>query len=403
MELEQVLCIYLRTKGSDNIMIDNFFNMNESYDFMIKQFGESIEINDINRTAIIHRNNYRNIEELKILCRDKIERGNIVKYNNNVYLTIDDTRNIRYNVYYRAIVQRSNYNVNFVFNNIVFPQYTIITNQTTGTDGEIITVPANQILIIVQDNNFTNQIKTDDIFIKFKHRWQVSGIDYTKDGILTIYANQVANHENDDLVNEIPEGAGEYNPIITATPNPLNVNINSTSQITATVSNNGVNVENPTLIYTSSDNNICTVDNTGLVTGVAEGSTNITISYVGIDNNTYNTTVATTVEESAADSVEIVLTDENEDNFNVYPNIENIAYAKLLINGIEDNTATFNFTIKNDTEGLPYQTVTLSNITINSCQLNPNTHHQYGTSTLTVKLQRDTTITKNQIVSMSNL
>lgn len=384
-------------------MIDNFFNMNESYDFMLQQFGESIEINDINRTAIIHRNNYRNIEELKILCRDKIERGNIVKYNNNTYITIDDTRNIRYNAYYRAIVQRCNYNVNFAINNTVFPQYAIITNQTTGVNGEIITVPANQILVVVQDNNFTNSIKVDDVFIKFKHRWQINGVDYTKNGILTIYANQVANHEKDDLINEIPEGAGVYNPIIVATPNPLNVNINSTVQITATVSNNGVNVENPTLIYASNNKDIASVDNTGLVTGVAEGNANITISYLGIDGNTYSTTMATTVEESAPDVIEIVLTDKNEDDFNVYPNLENIAYAKLLINGKEDNTATFNFSIKNDKEGLPYQTVTLSNITINSCQLNPNTHHQYGTSTLTVTLQRDNTITKNQTVKMSNL
>ncbi|WP_187115152.1 Ig-like domain-containing protein [Clostridium tyrobutyricum] len=384
-------------------MIDNFFNMNESYDFMLQQFGESIEINDINRTAIIHRNNYRNIEELKILCRDKIERGNIVKYNNNVYLTIDDTRNMRYNAYHRAIVQRSNYNINFIFNNTVFPQYAIITNQTTGVNGEIITVPANQILVVVQDNNFTNQIKVDDVFIKFKHRWQINGVDYTKNGILTIYAKQVATASGDDLENEIPAGAGVYNPIITATPNPMNVNINSTVQITATVTVNGTNVENPTLIYTSSNSDICIVDNTGLVTGIAEGNVNINISYVGLDNNTYNTTIATTVEESVPDNVEIVLTDENEDNFNVYPNLENIAYAKLLINGIEDNTSAFNFTIKNDTEGLPYQTVTLSNITSNSCQLNPNTHHQYGTSTLTVTLQRDTTITKNQTVKMSNL
>ncbi|MBV4431589.1 Ig-like domain-containing protein [Clostridium tyrobutyricum] len=384
-------------------MIENYFNVNESFDFMLQQFGELIKVDDINRTAIIHRNNYRNIEELKILCRDKIERGNIVKYNNNTYITIDDTRNIRYNAYYRAIIQRSNYNVNFVFNNIVFPQYTIITNQTTGVNGEIITVPANQILVVVQDNNFTNSIKVDDVFIKFKHRWQINGVDYTKNGILTIYATQTANHENDDLINEIPEGAGVYNPIVSATPNPMNVNVNSTVQITATVSNNGVNVENPTLIYASNNKDIATVDNTGLVTGVAEGNANINISYVGLDNNTYNTTIATTVEESAPDVIEIVLTDENEDDFNVYPNIENIAYAKLLINGIEDNTATFNFSIKNYTEGLPYQTVTLSNITSNSCQLNPNTHHQYGTSTLTVTLQRDTTITKNQIVSMSNL
>ncbi|MBV4427594.1 Ig-like domain-containing protein [Clostridium tyrobutyricum] len=331
-----------------------------------------------------------------------LKQGDIISNNNINYLIITKNENIN-DVYDLYTIEKCNYNINFIFNNIVFPQYAIITNQTTGVNGEIITVPANQILVVVQDNNFTNQIKVDDVFIKFKHRWQITGVDYTKDGILTVYANQVANHEKDDLINEIPEGAATYNPIVSATPNPLNVNVNNTIQITATVSNNGVNVENPTLIYTSNNKDIATVDNTGLVTGVAEGNANITISYVGIDGNTYNTTVATTVEESAPDVIEIVLTDENEDNFNIYSNIENIVHVKLLVNGVEDNTATFNFSIKNDTEGLPYQTVTLSNITSNSCQLNPNTHHQYGISTLTVTLQRDTTITKNQIVSMEKL
>ncbi|QCH28011.1 Bacterial Ig-like domain (group 2) [Clostridium tyrobutyricum] len=290
------MCIYLRTKEGDNIMVENYFNVNESFDFMLQQFGESIKVDNVDRTAIIHRNSNKNIEELKILCKDPIERGNIVKYKNNDYISMDDTSNVRYSTYYRAIIQRSNYNVNFAINNTVFPQSAIITNKSIDLEtGQWVILPANKTLITLQANSITNGIKVADRFIKFKQAWSIEGVDYTKNGILVIQAKQDTIQSGDDLINEIPAGAEKYNPIITATPNPLNVNIDSTSQITATVTVNGTNVENPTLIYSSNNKDIASVDNTGLVTGVAEGNANITISYLGIDGNTYSTIISASV------------------------------------------------------------------------------------------------------------
>ncbi|WP_052246116.1 Ig-like domain-containing protein [Clostridium tyrobutyricum] len=277
-------------------MIDNFFNMNESYEFMLQRFGELIKVDNIDRTAIIHRNSNKNIEELKILCKDPIERGNIVKYKNNNYIIMDDTSNIRYSTYYRAIIQKSNYNINFATGNVIFPQIAIITNKSIDLEtGQWVILPSNKIFITVQANSVTDNIKVADRFIKFKQAWYIEGVDYTKNGILVIQAKQDTIQSGDDLINEIPAGAATYNPIVSATPNPLNININSTSKITATVTLNGTNVENPTLIYTSSNSDICTVDNTGLVTGVAEGNANIIVSYVGIDGNTYSTTISASV------------------------------------------------------------------------------------------------------------
>ncbi|MBV4418256.1 Ig-like domain-containing protein [Clostridium tyrobutyricum] len=234
-------------------------------------------------------------DEKYFITVEDLKQGDIISYNNINYMIITRNENIN-DVYDLYTIEKCNYNINFAIDNVIFPEVSIITNKSIDLETEQwVILPANKILITVQANSITNNIKVADRFIKFKQAWIVEGVDYTKNGILELQAKQDTIQSGDDLVNEIPTGAATYNPIVSATPNPLNVNINSTSQITATVTVNGTNVENPTLIYTSSNSDICTVDNTGLVTGVVEGNANITISYLGIDGNTYSTIISASV------------------------------------------------------------------------------------------------------------
>ena len=276
-----------------NILL-NFYNT------ALKRMGKTCIVNSDKNNIIqgIFKeiDDKNNSEDQKyFITATTLKQGDIINYEDMSYIVLTKNENINA-VYDLYTIEKCNYDINFAIDNVIFPEVSIITNKSLDLEtGQWVILPANKILITVQANSITNNIKVADRFIKFKQAWSVEGVDYTKNGILAIQAKQDTIQSEDDLINEIPAGAEKYNPIITATPNPLNVNINSTSQITATVTVNGTNVENPTLIYSSNNKDIASVDNTGLVTGVAEGSTNITISYVGIDDNTYSTTISASV------------------------------------------------------------------------------------------------------------
>ncbi|MCH4198704.1 MAG: Ig-like domain-containing protein [Clostridium tyrobutyricum] len=268
-----------------NILL-NFYNT------ALKRMGKTCIVNSDKNNIIqgIFKeiDDKNNSEDQKyFITATTLKQGDIINYEDMSYIVLTKNENINA-VYDLYTIEKCNYDINFAIDNVIFPEVSIITNKSLDLEtGQWVILPANKILITVQANSITNNIKVADRFIKFKQAWSVEGVDYTKNGILAIQAKQDTIQSEDDLINEIPAGAEKYNPIITATPNPLNVNINSTSQITATVTVNGTNVENPILIYTSSNSDICTVDNTGLVTGISEGNTNIKISYVGLDDQIY--------------------------------------------------------------------------------------------------------------------
>lgn len=63
---------------------------------------------------------------------------------------------------------------------------------------------------------------------------------------------------------------------VTIAPESISVNIGKTTQLTSTIT--PANADNKKVTYTSSDENIATVDNNGLVTGIAKGGVDITVT-----------------------------------------------------------------------------------------------------------------------------
>lgn len=86
-----------------------------------------------------------------------------------------------------------------------------------------------------------------------------------------------------------------YNYVVTTTPSTISFYVGNTQQLSTSVTNNGNPVSSPTITYSSDNTAIATVDSNGLVTAVAQGTCNITSSFVGQDSQTYTDTVATTV------------------------------------------------------------------------------------------------------------
>ena len=81
---------------------------------------------------------------------------------------------------------------------------------------------------------------------------------------------------------------------LTVSPTPVSVQISQTVQLVSTITPS--NATNKTLTYTSSNPNIATVSNTGLVTGVAAGTTSVVVRTT--DGSNLSVTVPVTVTSS---------------------------------------------------------------------------------------------------------
>src|SRR5262245_6648402 len=101
-----------------------------------------------------------------------------------------------------------------------------------------------------------------------------------------------------------PTGGGDLLVVsqVDVQPPGASISVGGTQQFTATPrTSSGIPVPNRPVIWSSDDQGIATVSNSGLVTAVAEGSTNISAS---VDGVTRDVTVHVTPKPVASVSVE---------------------------------------------------------------------------------------------------
>ncbi len=96
---------------------------------------------------------------------------------------------------------------------------------------------------------------------------------------------------------------------VTLDQTAASVDVGATVQLTATIS--PANAADQSVTWNSDDENIATVDNTGLVTGVAAGTTNVTVT---TNDGGFTATAAITV------TPDVSVSEITSDKFNIYPN-----------------------------------------------------------------------------------
>lgn len=290
-------------------MVENYFNIGDAYNIVENTFGEeftiSIDPTDLH-IGLFHKITDKNtsIDTMYLLTNTYLQQGNIIVYNEINYMVITKNEEDNQNTYNKYIIRKCPYNINFSINTSMNVVTGYIETKTIDVStGQTVILPTGTIIVAVPLSVTTNQIKINDRFIKMKNAWKVSGLDLSLEGLLKITADKDAIQAGDDLENEIPSGSYFYNYVMTVSPESINIDANTTQQITTTITNSGNPVENPTLTYTSNNSDIAIVDSTGLVSGVSAGNCDITVNFVGGDGNTYIKTVPTVINAPIAKAV----------------------------------------------------------------------------------------------------
>lgn len=260
----------------------NYFNQDDNVEFrfILDDAGTDVKINGLEQRVLITNTNIQtNNDDKKISSIEPLKRGDLVDYTERRWLIINEVNGLRYDTY-KAVMRYCNYTIKFSVDCKVYEFPCIIESSTIGVsyDSKMV-LPNDLIKVTVQENTDTLKIKRDQRFIKLGSAWNVIGIDWTQQGLITFTCEIDQISVNDDLVNEIADKCNKTYTIEILNGANSSININGTLQLNVKVTENGSVVTLP-VVYESSDNTIATVDNNGLVSGVTTGIATITVSLV---------------------------------------------------------------------------------------------------------------------------
>ena len=180
-------------------------NLDSDMDYLIKEVGKDIKINNITASAII--NNVDNQEDDKeLITKSEILRGDYINYNNLYFLIMDNVNDKRYNSYHKATIRSCNFNIKFIIEDKLYLFYSIIDGDKFFIEQEkIMSMAGDTITVTLPVTDVTKQIKVQDCFLKWNKRWEIQGINNTKDGLIILNCKVTSASHLDDKENEIAD------------------------------------------------------------------------------------------------------------------------------------------------------------------------------------------------------
>lgn len=148
-------------------------------------------------------------------------------------------------------------------------------------DGRVLIMPNERRHIVVQRNQYTDEIHKDQRFIFDDRAWRTISINrIATDGTIQIVVEEnLINTATDNVNLRIADYYENLHvkAIEVLNGTSFNINLGSTVQLNVQVKDNG-NVVSEPVTYSSGDTSIATVDTNGLVTGVGNGIVVISVT-----------------------------------------------------------------------------------------------------------------------------
>ena len=263
--------------GVDNM---NMFDFPQNdYLYLLSMAGDNIYLNNdtMPKKALINNLPVNRQADIRtISTKEEIKRGDLVNWDNEYWLIISEIGQKRYS-YYKGIIQKCNYNIKFNFQGIIKQFPAIADSKVFDVEtNQYLSVPAGKIVVTMQSNADSENIKINDRFIKMKNAWKVTGIDRTKNGLLILHCDLDTIISSDDLENEIAN-AGDYVYTLEITSgDSANIQEGNTLQLTTVVKLNGNIVTDKAITFSCDNPSIASVDENGLVTAISAGECIIT-------------------------------------------------------------------------------------------------------------------------------
>ncbi|MDE8562744.1 Ig domain-containing protein [Anoxybacillus rupiensis] len=179
------------------------------FQFLLDSIGETVIIDNVLKKCIIQNGNIGDYEDKYIYTLDSIQRGNLIVYNEKNYLIISDVTQGKYK---KALMRKCTHTISVMIQEggqilvgttpwgeeiweTVDPVYDdfpcIVEQEKITIDGGQIRTSDSEILITLQDNEFTRKIKLNDVYNVAGYQYKVIHINYTKTGLLILKCETV--------------------------------------------------------------------------------------------------------------------------------------------------------------------------------------------------------------------
>lgn len=373
--------------------------LNKQFDFFIQELGQEVILKGNAKKAIIsdRSNNPDFFDDKYIRTVETFDTGNVLEYQNEKWMVVSQI--VRDRNTYRAKIRRADWQIKFYIGNMLCQTYCIVDNTDVKLDeGKIITTSKDEMKLIVQNTDNTNQLTIDHRFLKFGFAWKITGFDKSRKGLIIIYAKKDLFGTNDDKDNEIADRwAHETKHIYTITitdVSPITMEIGEERILNYDVHDNGaVMTTFPEVIFDIDNSQIATVDSVGNITAELVGSTTITCMLK--DTPTISASCILQVVEEIVKEYSITLSYTSTD---IYLGWGTETYtANVLYGGIQVTDKSVIWKVYN-TDGTPTNMVTLTNTGNNSCTISAEENYDYiGMSVILTAYLEDENNIKNEV------
>ena len=360
---------------------------NTDFQYILDNLGQDIQINNnptralITNTPIKSDHNDKHISTLT-----EIKQGDRIQYNDLYWLIISEVNGKRYEKY-KGAIRACNHIIGFKINNEPVCIPVIAYGSSIGvTTNQYISVPENEIILTLQKNDISEQIKINDTFIKWSKLYTVIGIDLTQYGLINLHCSQTTLTTDIEFVcteagdiNYVPwyvtiEGETELEPD------------NSYSYVAKVYDSNGIEHDYLNVVWSLSDGANSTIDQDGILTAYSSGET-ITI-YATLEGTNIKGELQVEIQ---SEDISYSIVGANE----IIKNYSANYTANRLINGVIDNTGVvFNFSI--DYLGNSSSIATLTTISNTECRITANSATYY-INLIAQDASTLVTVTKNNI------
>ncbi|WP_066639657.1 Ig-like domain-containing protein [Desulfolucanica intricata] len=348
----------------------NLFKINENdFNFILANAGRDILINNIPTKALITNTTIKeNNNDKYISTLTEIKQGDRIEYNGLYWLVISDVNGKRYDKY-KGVIRACNHNIGFKINNEPVCIPVIAYGSAIGvTTDKFISLPENKIILTMQNNDITSQIKINDTFVKWGRLYTVEGIDLTQPGLINLHCTFTSSSTDTEFVCT-EAGDINYTPWYITITGETELEPDNTYSYTAKVYDSNGNEHNYlNVTWSVSDGANSTIDQNGNLTVSAEDE-NITI-YATLEGT--NITGELNIEIQSLE-ITYIITGAND----IIINTTQTYTASKLINGIPDPNAKFSFSI--DYQGNSSSVATLTIISDTECSIKCNDSVYYIT------------------------
>lgn len=371
--------------------------VDELIDFFLYEWGESIKINDTSTVAVIVSpdSTIGEYDDKLIMVKAECRIGDIVTYQEKKHLIFYP---VEYHTNsYVGRIRSCNQHIAFNYSGDVEWFDVLLESETYDiVENKVISFPSGQILVWIQENEESIKVALNQRFLNTGRAWQVKGIDRSKPGLMRLFCELTLSNSDDNF--EL--GIADYKKYLhsyelsIANTQPVGVEIGQTTQLLFVVTDSGSQVTTlPEFICISSDETVATVDKTGLITGVANGTTNITASIKGYPEVTMSISVV--VSGTLAPSYSIVITYEEGAEL-IIGGYEVTYTANVYNNGAPIDTQPVSWSLTNS-DGTATTKANIISFTDTTCILTAPDVYANLTKTvvLTAKLQSDDNVTGN--------